>query len=120
MRRALPILVLSLHPGLQAQAPGRSIPELKAFYAASCAKCHGPDGSGRAADGKPLNGMDFTDGKTMAKHSDARMVKAIRKGIFFGVVMHPFKTRITEPEALLLVQEVLRKAQKGKVIAASE
>ena len=118
MRWTIPILALPLF--LSAQAPPRSVRELKAFYAASCAKCHGPDGSGRAAGGKQLNGMDFTDGKAMAKHSDARMVKAIRKGIFFGVVMHPFKTRISEQEATLLVQEVLRKAEKGKVISGTE
>ena len=33
------------------------------------------------------------------------------------VVMHPFKRRVTEAEALSLVQEVLRKAEKDKVIA---
>jgi mono/diheme cytochrome c family protein len=120
MRWTIPILVLVLHAGLRAEPSGRSVKELRAFYAANCAKCHGPDGSGRAADGKRLGGMDFTDAEQMAKHSDARMVKAIRKGIFFGVVMHPFKERITEPEALLLVQEVLRKAQKGKVISGTE
>ena len=118
MRWTIPILALPLV--LLAQAPPRSVQELKAFYAANCAKCHGADGSGKAADGKQLGGMDFTDGKAMAKHSDARMVKAIRKGIFFGVVMHPFKTRISEQEATLLVQEVLRKAEKGKVISGTE
>lgn len=114
-----PTLALAFLPSLQAEAPRRSVKQLKAFYVANCARCHGPDGSGRAANGKKLMGTDFTNAKEMAKKSDARMVKTIRKGIFFGVVMHPFKKRITEAEALLLIQEVLRKAEKGKVIGAA-
>jgi mono/diheme cytochrome c family protein len=93
------------------------VKELKGFYAASCAKCHGSDGSGRSPEGKRLTDPDFTDQQRMSRKSDAMMVKTIRKGIFFGVVMHPFKKRITEAEALSLVREVLRKAEKGKVIA---
>jgi len=120
MRRLLTILALAYPLVLQAQESTRSVNELKAFYVANCARCHGPDGSAQGADGKRLAGKDFTDAKKMAKESDAMLVKTIRKGIFFGVVMPPFKKRITEPEALLLVQEVLRKVQKGKVIAATE
>jgi len=56
----------------------------------------------------------------MARERDAMMAKTIRKGIFFGVVMHPFKKRISDAEALVLVQEILRKAEKGKVIAPGE
>jgi len=119
MRRTILILYLALPPQLtvQAGAPVRSVKELKAFYAASCAKCHGSDGSGRGPEGKRLTDPDFTDQQQMSMKSDAMMVKTIRKGIFFGVVMHPFKRRITEAEALSLVREVLRKAEKGKVIA---
>ncbi len=117
MRWTILMPVLTLLPAVQAQAPSRTVKELKAFYRATCAKCHGPDGSGQSADGKRLTATDFTDAAKMAKGSDAMMVKTIRKGIFFGVVMHPFKNRLTQAEALLLVQRVLRKAEKGKVIA---
>lgn len=120
MRWTLPILALALLPTLKAQPSPRSLKELRAFYAANCVKCHGPDGSGRSALGKPLKGTDFTDAERMATRSDDMMVKTIRKGIFFGVVMHPFKRRVTDSEARLLVQEILRKAQKGKVIRAAE
>ncbi|MBP7617942.1 MAG: cytochrome c [Geothrix sp.] len=119
MRRTIVILYLALplHQAVQAETLSRSVKELKGFYAASCAKCHGSDGSGRSPEGKRLTDPDFTDQQTMSRKSDAMMVKTIRKGIFFGVVMHPFKRRITEAEALSLVREVLRKAEKGKVIA---
>jgi mono/diheme cytochrome c family protein len=119
MRRTILIvlLVLPLSPVLRAREPARSVAELKAFYAANCVRCHGLDGSARNADGKRLAGMDFTDALKMAKESDAMMAKTIRKGIFFGVVMPPFKKRITEAEAQILVAEILRRAQKGKVIA---
>jgi len=122
MRRTILILSLALplHLTAQAAAPTRSVKELKGFYAANCAKCHGADGSGRSPDGKRLSGMDFTDKAKMARESDAMMAKTIRKGIFFGVVMHPFKKRISDAEALVLVQEILRKAEKGKVIAPGE
>jgi mono/diheme cytochrome c family protein len=125
MWQTAPILILPLllSPVALAsgQAPGagpaKSISELRAFYAANCARCHGPDGSGQSAQGKRLKGMDFTDAAQMAKESDAMMVKTIRKGIFFGVVMPPFKKRLTEAEVMTLVKEILRKAEKGKVIA---
>ncbi len=113
------ILILAL-PVLQAQVPGKSVNELKAFFASHCVKCHGLDGSAHNAEGKPLAGLDFTDASRMAKESDAMMVKTIRKGIFFGVVMHPFKNRLTEADARLLVTEILRKAEKGKVIAPGQ
>ncbi|NWJ42262.1 MAG: cytochrome c [Geothrix sp.] len=118
MRRTILILYLAMPPhlGLRAEAPVRSGRELKAFYAYNCVKCHGADGSARSPEGKRLPGMDFTDKQKMARESDAMMAKTIRKGIFFGVVMPPFKKRIAEAEALLLVREVLRKAERDKVI----
>jgi len=122
MRRTILILSLAMPLPLAAQtgAPARSVKELKGFYAANCAKCHGADGSGRSPEGKRLPGMDFTDKQRMARESDAMMAKTIRKGIFFGVVMHPFKKRVSEAEALVLVKEILRKAEKDKVIAPGE
>ncbi|GLH66189.1 c-type cytochrome [Geothrix edaphica] len=111
----LPLLLLAASLG--AQTPLKSVDELRAFFAQNCVKCHGPDGSAHAADGKKLGGFDFTDAKKAAKETDADMVKTIRKGIFFGMVMPSFKDRLTEADAALLVKEVLRKAEKGKAIA---
>jgi len=111
----LPVLLLVAE--LQAQTPTKTLDELKAIYATSCAKCHGSDGSGRTPKGRKLRVPDFTDAEAMAGKSDVRMARTIRKGIFFGVVMHPFKKRISEAEAELMVSGILRKAEKGKVIA---
>ena len=99
-----------------AQTASKSVNELKAFYAANCVGCHGVDGSGRSLEGTRLKGMDFTNAEKMARESDEMMAKTIRKGIFFGVVMHPYKMRLSRAETLTLVREVLRKAEKGKVI----
>ena len=102
---------------LHAQPQAKTVNELKAFYASNCVRCHGADGSAQGPNGKKLGGRDFTDAGIMAKVSDGTLVKTIQKGIFFGVVMPPFKKRISESETQILVTEVLRKAEKGKVIA---
>lgn len=117
MRVGVMLLALLIPIGLAAQAPMKSVDELRAFFAENCVKCHGPDGSAHSAEGKKLGGFDFTDAKKAAKETDADMIKTIRKGIFFGLVMPSFKARLTEDDAALLVKEVLRKAEKGKAIA---
>jgi mono/diheme cytochrome c family protein len=106
--------------GLHAQPPVKAVNELKSFFLAHCARCHGQDGSGHDARGKKLGGLDFTDSTKMAKEIDAKLVKTIRKGIFFGVVMPPFKKRLSEADAGLMVTEVIRKAEKGKAIVPTE
>lgn len=117
MRWTLPTLALPLLASVMGQGQTLTVNDLKGFYVTHCAACHGPDGSGHAADGKRLSGFDFTDSKQLARQSDARMVKAIREGVFSGTVMHPFKKHLTASQALLMVEEVLRKVEKGKVIA---
>jgi mono/diheme cytochrome c family protein len=120
MRWMILIPVLLVLPGLRAQAPNKTLNELKAFFAINCVKCHGPDGSALGPEGKKLGGFDFTDAKDAAKESDADMVKTIRKGLLFGIKMPSFKDRLTKDDMQLMVKEVIRKAQKGKVIAPSE
>ena len=117
MRRMILIPTRVFLPGLRAQAPAKTLNELKVFFAANCAKCHGPDGSAHTLEGKKLGGFDFTDVVKAAKESDADMGKTICTGIFFGFVMPSFKDRLDEEDRQLLVKEVLRKAEKGKVIA---
>jgi mono/diheme cytochrome c family protein len=120
MRRNSLIPALLLPAILQAQAPDKTVNELKAFFVANCVKCHGTDGSALGPEGKKLGGFDFTDAKAAAKETDGDMLKTIRKGLFFGIKMPSFKEKLSEADAQLLVKEILRKAEKGKVIAPSE
>ncbi len=108
----LPAVLLAQEPA----RPPRGLDDLKAFYAQNCVRCHGPDGSARDATGKKLGGRDFTDPKEN-REPDAAMAKTIRKGIFFGRVMPSFKAQISEEEALTIITEIVRKAEKGKLIA---
>jgi mono/diheme cytochrome c family protein len=120
MRRLFLIPVLLFQTWLQAQVPAKSLNELKAFFAANCVKCHGPDGSAHSAEGNKLGGRDFTEAAWQAKEKDEAMAKDIRKGIFFGMVMPAFKDRLSEADIELLIKEIVRKAEKGKVIAPAE
>lgn len=106
---ALPMLA-------QAARPPRGSEELKAFYAQNCVRCHGADGAALGPDGKRLKGADFTDAKGMAKAKDEALAKTILKGTFFGLGMPAFKDQLSAEEALALVKEVLRKAEKGRDI----
>ena len=114
---SLAIFLLAGLPGLAAQAP-QDPPktDLRAFFAINCSVCHGPDGSARGADGSRLKGQDFTDSKEMKSFSDAELAKTIRKGKKFGR-MPSFKDRLSEAEMMEMVQQVVRKAEKGKSIA---
>ena len=116
MRAALLTLLPAVLLGQEPARPARGLDDLKAFYAQNCVRCHGPDGSARDATGKKLGGRDFTDPKEN-RDTDAEMAKTIRKGIFFGRVMPSFKAQISEEEALMIIKEIVRKAEKGKLIA---
>ncbi|MFN8012204.1 MAG: cytochrome c [Holophagaceae bacterium] len=108
----LPAFLLAQEPA----RPARGLDELKAFYVQNCVRCHGPDGSARDATGKKLGGRDFTDPKEN-REPDAAMARTIRKGIFFGRVMPSFKAQLSEEEALTIIREIVRKAEKGRLIA---
>ena len=114
MRKTLILLAAAL-PAL-AQSPVKDAKALRAFFAENCVRCHGEDGSAVGPDGKRLKGQDLTDGKEMAQKQDAKLAKVIQKGIFFGKAMPAFKDKLTEAEALAMVTEVVRKAEKGKAI----
>jgi len=91
-------------------------PDLRAFYQDKCSKCHGVDGTARDGDGKKLRGQDFTDPKWREKAEDAELRDTILKGKFFGMAMPAFKKDLTPEDAERMVREVVRKAEKGKVI----
>ena len=52
-----------------------SVAELKTFYEANCASCHGEDGAARAASGDRLRGLDFTNAKAMRRKPSQKYLK---------------------------------------------
>ncbi len=116
--RSIAALLLAGLPGFSAQA-AQDAPrkDLRAFYSFNCVVCHGADGSARGVDGSRLKGQDFTDSREMKDFTDAELAKAIRKGKIFGR-MPSYKDRLSEAEIAEMVEQVVRKAKKGKVIAS--
>lgn len=112
-KRSLAGILLSSLAAMAAQDSPKK--DLRAFYSINCVVCHGADGSARGADGSRLKGQDFTDAKEMKGFSDAELAKTIRKGKIFGR-MPSFKDRLSEAEIMEMVQQVVRKAEKGKAI----
>lgn len=106
----VPLLVLPLG----AQAPV----DVRRFFQQNCVRCHGADGAARDATGQKLRGQDFTDAKWAKGTSDEDMVDTILTGKFFGRAMPAFKKQLTPEDAKRMVVEVVRKAQKGKVVEA--
>ena len=86
--------------------------DLKAFFSNSCAQCHGQDGSGFSSQGIRLMGRNLTNPAWQQRVSDARLVHSIRYG---KGIMPPFGQQLSEAEALLLVQEVVRPLARGGV-----
>ena len=58
-----------------------SAEDAKAIYEKSCAKCHGPDGSGQTKMGQKLGVKNYTDAKVQAALKDEEMTKAIKEGV---------------------------------------
>lgn len=103
--------------GVAGNGRAESGKDLREFYQLNCIGCHGKDGSAKGADGKRLRGIDFTDAAWQKNAKDAKMVKVILKGVFFGWGMPAYKDQLTPEEAQRLVTEVLRTSKKGVVIA---
>lgn len=123
-------LGLALGGSLGAQtALPRTPTELRQIFRDNCSRCHGPDGSGRDAQGRRLAGLDFTSspkvkhlreeervGPGTALREMRSMARTIRKGIFFGKVMPAWRELLTEEESLLMLREVVMKAERGQPI----
>lgn len=99
------------------QAQETKVKDMKTFFQNHCVKCHGPDGSAVSADDKKLNGQDFTDEKWRQDTTDEEMAKIIRNGKFFGLAMPAFKDKLSPEEIHLIITDIIRNAEKGKVIA---
>jgi mono/diheme cytochrome c family protein len=90
---------------------------MKKFYQVNCLRCHGADGSAIGADGKKLKGEDFTDPRWQKNTDDEKMIRAILKGKFFGLAMPGYEELLTREDAKVIVTEIIRKSEKGKIIA---
>ena len=102
MRRVLVSLLLLVPAAAQARAGGR---DLKGFFEARCAVCHGVDGSGRGPGGIRLGPVAFGDPKTFGAASDEDLARAIRQG---SGAMPAFGFVLDDAEARRLVREVVR------------
>lgn len=96
------VLAVLLVPTLLAGAESR---DLKRFYEARCAVCHGVDGTGRGPGGIRLGPASFADPKAFGTASDEDLARAIREG---GGAMPAFGFILDEGESRRLVREVLR------------
>jgi mono/diheme cytochrome c family protein len=93
------LLVLAAVPGRTAER------DLKLYFAARCAVCHGLDGTGRGPGGVHLGARGFREGTVLGKASDAALAQTIRQG---AGAMPAFGAQITEAEARRMVAEVIR------------
>lgn len=111
------LFVFLLAPFLSQVSAGK---DLRMFYQQHCARCHGQDGSAVSAEGEKLSGQDFTDPDWQRSTGDDEMVQTILNGKFFGLAMPGFKDELTEQEAQQMVTEIIRKAEKGRMIAPDD
>ncbi len=79
--------------------------DLKTFFQERCAVCHGPDGTGRGANGARLGGRNLAEARWLAKQEEPGLVASILKG---RGAMPGFRRQLSEAEARRLVAEVLR------------
>jgi len=79
--------------------------DLKAFFQERCAVCHGPDGTGRGANGARLGGRNLAEARWLAKQEEPGLVASILKG---RGAMPGFRRQLSEAEARRLVAEVIR------------
>jgi mono/diheme cytochrome c family protein len=79
--------------------------DLKAFFQERCAVCHGPDGTGRGANGARLGGRNLADPRWQAKQEEADLVASVLKG---RGAMPGFRRQLSEAEGRRMVAEVIR------------
>lgn len=98
--RSAPLALALLAAPLTAEAR-----DLKTYYQERCAACHGPEGSGRSANGARLGGRNLADARWWAKQEESALVASILKG---RGAMPGFRRQLSEAEARRMVSEVLR------------
>lgn len=112
----LAVSILVTASTLTAFAADSGEKDLRVFYRQNCVGCHGPDGAALTPEGKRLKGEDFTSKDFQTTKDDGAMADVILKGKFFGLAMPAFKKLLTREEAVRMVSEILRKAEKGRTI----
>jgi len=82
-----------------------SAADVKANWAAHCAKCHGADGKGATRMGKQAGAKDYTDAKVQEAMKDDAAAKAIKEGIMEGgkKKMDPYKDKLSDDEIKALI-----------------
>jgi mono/diheme cytochrome c family protein len=80
--------------------------DAKETWEKHCAKCHGPDGTGKTKMGEKLQIKDYTDPKVQADLKDDAMVKAIKEGVKDGdkTKMKAFGETLSDDEVNALVK----------------
>jgi len=116
-RAAIPVVLLFTFFIALGLAQDAAAKDLRMFYQQNCAECHGPDGSAVSAEGKKLKGQDFSDRNWQRSTTDQKMVETILNGKFFGLAMPSFEDALSAEEAQQMVTEIIRKAEKGNMIA---
>jgi mono/diheme cytochrome c family protein/uncharacterized membrane protein len=92
-------------PAAQSSAPAATATQAgRDLFNVHCVKCHGADGSGRAARGPLPNITDFTDSSWQARRSDAQLLASIIDGK--GQDMPSFREKISQDQARGLVAHV--------------
>jgi len=79
--------------------------DLKAFFQARCAVCHGVDGTGRSLHGARLGGPNLTDARWLAKRPESDLTTSILKG---RGAMPGFRRQLSDAEARRMIAEVIR------------
>ncbi len=107
-----PVLAALLLAGTALAAQDKDRPKfegnLQKYWTDACARCHGANGNGRDATGRPLPdaGFDFTDSRKANKKKDADWMKSILDG---KDKMPSYKGLLTEADATRMITEILRK-----------
>jgi mono/diheme cytochrome c family protein len=82
--------------------------DAKENWEKNCAKCHGPDGTGKTKMGEKLGVKDYTDAKVQEALKDDAMAKAIKDGVKDGdkTKMKGYGDVLSDDEVKALVKYV--------------
>lgn len=75
----------------------------KEVWKSKCASCHGEDGKAQTKQGQKYKVEDVTTAAWKAKHTDAKIKKAIEDGVS-GTKMKGFKDKLSAAEIDALVK----------------